>query len=160
MGFHSDIRTRQVNFHCSYFRRVPPRAVKTCAVRPVFARVVGELRAADPSDLQGPVKQNASPGNNLRLRDQGGCRGRSRNQDQKARTVSTCWSNPGGICLILSKASLDRESAVWTGNVPSRQQRALKNTIWRCWGLRCRGFRAPPGALRRVKSTPDPDTFE
>ena len=37
-------------------------AVKTCAVRPVFARVVGELRAADPSNVQGPVKQNASPG--------------------------------------------------------------------------------------------------
>ena len=41
---------------------MPPCAVKTCAVRPVFARVVGELRAADPSNVQGPVKQNASPG--------------------------------------------------------------------------------------------------
>ena len=41
---------------------MPPCAVKTCAVHPVFARVVGELRAADPSNLQGPVKQNASPG--------------------------------------------------------------------------------------------------
>ena len=30
-------------------RRVPPCAVKTCAVRPVFAPVVGELRAANPS---------------------------------------------------------------------------------------------------------------
>ena len=40
---------------------VPPCAVKTCAVRPVFARVVGELRAADPSNVQGPIKQNASP---------------------------------------------------------------------------------------------------
>ena len=43
-------------------RRVPPCAVKTCAVRPVFARMVGELRAADASNVQGPVKQNASPG--------------------------------------------------------------------------------------------------
>ena len=43
-------------------RRVPPCAVKTCAVRPVFARVVGELRAVDPSNVQGPVKQNARPG--------------------------------------------------------------------------------------------------
>ena len=40
----------------------PPCAVKTCAVRPGFARVVGELRAADPSKVQGPVKQNASLG--------------------------------------------------------------------------------------------------
>ena len=43
-------------------RRVTPCAVKTCAVRPVFARVVGELRAADPSNVQEPVKQNARPG--------------------------------------------------------------------------------------------------
>ena len=43
-------------------RRVRPCAVKTCAVRPVFARVVGELRATDPSNVQGSVKQNASPG--------------------------------------------------------------------------------------------------
>ena len=40
---------------------MPPCAVKTCAVLPVFARVVGELRAADPSNVHGPVKQNASP---------------------------------------------------------------------------------------------------
>ena len=32
------------------------------AARPVFARVVGKLRAADPRNVQGPVKQNASPG--------------------------------------------------------------------------------------------------
>ena len=37
-------------------RRVPPCAVKTCVVRPVFARVGGELRAADPSNVQGPVR--------------------------------------------------------------------------------------------------------
>ena len=41
-------------------RRVPPCAVKTRAVRPVFAQVVRELRAADPSNVQGFVKQNAS----------------------------------------------------------------------------------------------------
>ena len=40
---------------------MPPCAVKTCAVRPVFALVVGELRAADPSNVHRPVKQNASP---------------------------------------------------------------------------------------------------
>ena len=40
----------------------PPCAVKTCAVRPVFARVLGDLRAADSSNVQGPVKQNTSLG--------------------------------------------------------------------------------------------------
>ena len=49
-------------FGVGFCRRVPPLCCKTCAVRPVFARMVGELRAADPSNVQGPVKQNASPG--------------------------------------------------------------------------------------------------
>ena len=40
-------------------------------------------------------------GNNLRLREQGGSQGRSRTHDKKTRTVSTFWSNPGGISLIL-----------------------------------------------------------
>ena len=48
--------------YLTFFRRVPPCAVKTCAVRPVFARAVGELQAADASNVQGPVKQNSSPG--------------------------------------------------------------------------------------------------
>ena len=38
------------------------RVFVPCAVGPVFARVVGELWAADPSSVQGPVKQNASTG--------------------------------------------------------------------------------------------------
>ena len=43
------------------FSACAPLCCKRCAVRPVFARVVGELRAADPSNVHGPVKQNASP---------------------------------------------------------------------------------------------------
>ena len=43
-------------------RRVPSCAVKTCAARSVFALVVGELWAADPMNVQGPIKHNASPG--------------------------------------------------------------------------------------------------
>ena len=39
-------------------------------------------------------------GNNLRLRGEGGSRGRSSTQDQKTRTVSTCWINPGGLSLM------------------------------------------------------------
>ena len=42
-------------------RRVPPRAVKTCAVRPVFARVVGRCGQQSQANVQGPMKQNASP---------------------------------------------------------------------------------------------------
>ena len=77
-----------------HYRRVPPCAVKTCAVRPVFTRVAGELRAADPSN-----QQNASPGEQPEDPRPSGSRGRSRTQDQKTRTVSTCWSNPGGLSL-------------------------------------------------------------
>ena len=79
-------------------RRVPPCAVKTCAVRPFFARMVGELRAADPSNVQGPVEQNASSGEQSEA-PRPIWRSRSRTQDQKTRTGSTCWSNPGGIWL-------------------------------------------------------------
>ena len=39
-----------------------PLCCKNMAVRPVFARVVGELWVADPSSVQGRVKQNASAG--------------------------------------------------------------------------------------------------
>ena len=43
------------------FRSLPV-AVKTCAVRPVFALVVGELRGSTSKQCPRPVKQNASPG--------------------------------------------------------------------------------------------------
>ena len=42
-------------------RRMPPCAVKTCAVRPVFARVVGELRAADPKQCPRARKAKCQP---------------------------------------------------------------------------------------------------
>ena len=49
----ADTKTRKmrlIGFNATGFgRHVPPCAVKTCAVHPVFAWVVGELRAADPS---------------------------------------------------------------------------------------------------------------
>ena len=60
------------------------------AVRPVFAQVVGELRTADPSNAQRPVKQNGSPGGQSEAPRQGGSRSRSSTQGQKTRTVSTC----------------------------------------------------------------------
>ena len=53
---------RDQNCLAAILRRVSPCAVKTCAVRPVLARALGELRAAGPSNVQGPVKPNASPG--------------------------------------------------------------------------------------------------
>ena len=46
------------------------------------------------------MKQMLAQGNNLRLRDEGGRRGRSNTQDQKTKTISTCWINPGGLSLI------------------------------------------------------------
>ena len=45
-----DPELRQSGFGLNFwFRRVPPCAVQTCAVRPGFAPVVGELQAANPS---------------------------------------------------------------------------------------------------------------
>ena len=46
------VNGRPTSEHLTWFanpRPVPPSAVKTCAVRPVFVRVVGELQAANPS---------------------------------------------------------------------------------------------------------------
>ena len=60
-GFQNNTPQKHKRAHAK-IRRVPPCAVKACAVRPVFARVVGELRAADPSHVQGLVEQNASSG--------------------------------------------------------------------------------------------------
>ena len=52
-------------------RRVPPSVAKTCAVRPVFVLVVGELWAADPSKCPEAMHRNASWGHNLRLLNSG-----------------------------------------------------------------------------------------
>ena len=49
-------------FLSSFPRRVPLCAVKTCAVRAVFARVAGELRAADPRKCLRAYEANASLG--------------------------------------------------------------------------------------------------
>ena len=49
---------------------------------------------------RGPYSKMLAQMNNLRRRDQAGSRGRSRTQDQKTRTVSTCSTNAGGISLI------------------------------------------------------------
>ena len=42
---------------------MPPCAVKTCAVHPVFARVVGSCGQQSQANVQGPMRQNARPGN-------------------------------------------------------------------------------------------------
>ena len=48
---------------------------------------------------KGPYSKMLAQERNLRLRDEGGSRGRSSTQDEKTRTVSTCWINPGGLSL-------------------------------------------------------------
>ena len=40
---------------------MPPCAVKTCAVRPVFVRVIGSCGQQSQANVQGLMKQNASP---------------------------------------------------------------------------------------------------
>ena len=49
--------------HLRFNRCVPPLCCKTCAVRPVFARVVGKLGTADSRIcLEVAMKANARPG--------------------------------------------------------------------------------------------------
>ena len=79
-----------------------PRAVEACAVRPVFAGVVGELRAANPSNVQGPVKQNASPGDQseaprlIKVEAGAGAEPRTRKPGQSAHAGAT-----QGFCASL-----------------------------------------------------------
>ena len=49
-------------FRLRRFLCVTPCAAKTCAVRPVFARMVGKLGAADPKICLKAMKANARPG--------------------------------------------------------------------------------------------------
>ena len=75
-------RTPNENNHLAC---APPCAVKTCAVRPVFAWVVRELR-----QHRGPMNQNAqAQGSNLTLRDEGGSQGRTQKPRQSAHAEST-----------------------------------------------------------------------
>ena len=65
-------------------RCVPPCVAKTCAVRPVFARVVGELGAVDPRLARRARTANEAPGSSL-------------GAGPETRTVSTSLINPGGL---------------------------------------------------------------
>ena len=52
-------------------RCVTPCAAKTCAVRPVFGRVVGKLGGSRSKNLpEGPLKQMLGQGHTLRLLDE------------------------------------------------------------------------------------------
>ena len=78
------------------FLRVPRCAVKTCSVHPVFARVVEELRAADPSKCPRAMKQNASPGEQFEAPRRRWKPGPEQHRGpEKTRTASTCRINPG-----------------------------------------------------------------
>ena len=61
----------------------------------------GAAGTASKQMSKGPWSKMLAQRNNLRLWDEGGSRGRSSTQDQKTRTVSTCWINPGGLSPIL-----------------------------------------------------------
>ena len=77
-------------------------------------------------------------GNNLWLRGQGGSRRRSRTQDQKTRTVSTCWSNPGGFYLILSTLKQVPEIEGHHGNQGFRMIPnfgLINSRVWRLYPL-------------------------
>ena len=93
-------------------------------------------------------------GNNLRLRDEGRSRGRSRTQDQKTRTVSTCWNNPAGISPILGRGQRMGDWISWicqfgaplfSQNIP---QTAFKTGVF--WCPICQGQVSAEGILHPV----------
>ena len=75
----------------------------------------------------------------MRLRDQGGSWGRSRTQDQKTRTVSTCWSNPGGISLKRGRKQKVPKVVRRGCKRPCGPRRRKKKLLHRC-KLGCRRF--------------------
>ena len=94
-------------------RRVPPCAVKTCAVRPVFARVVGELRAADPSNVQGPVKQNASPGEQSEAPRPRWKPGQEQNPGPENQDSQHMLEQPRVSGAEIQTSAVDTRTAVW-----------------------------------------------
>ena len=52
----------EILYVCALFSVCDPLCSKTCAVRPVFGRVVGKLGAADPRICRRALKANARPG--------------------------------------------------------------------------------------------------
>ena len=78
-------------------RSVPPCVAKPSAVRPVFARVVGELRAANPSKCpRAHESKMLAQGHNMRLRDEGGGRGMSSTQDPQNQDNQHMLDQPRG----------------------------------------------------------------
>ena len=91
-----------------------------------FCTPGGELRAADPSNVQGPVKQNAVPGDNLRLRDQGGSRGQEQQPGPENQDSQHMLKQPRGISLSQSF------------QLPNRERERLVRRSWKVsflfWG--------------------------
>ena len=95
-------------------------------------------------------------GNNLRLRDQGGSRGRSRNQDQKTRTISTCWSNPGGLSLrrISQRIFMAHFSRTFFGRVSSPGfQASPENSSLGCFLAPCDPNSFSPSATKKATTS-------
>ena len=97
-------------------------------MRPVFARVEGELRATDPSNVQGPVKQDASPGEQYEAPRPRWKPWQEQNQGPENQD-SQHMLNPGGLSLKSLKHGLRCGSrVVWEGgDLPdSIQERGIE----------------------------------
>ena len=110
---------------------VPPCAAKTCAVRPVFAWVAGELWAACPSNCPRASAANASSG----AQSEGaGWRwepGTRCTKDQRTRTVSTCWSIQGVFpWKITGTKGVSPESSVTPKGTKHPQGYWAQQYIW------------------------------
>ena len=130
-------RRLQLPSHCLQpvrSQRVPPCAVKTCAVRPIFC--TGGRGAAGTTSKQ----MSKGPRNKMLARkgqsEAGGSRGRSSTQEQKTRTVSTCCINPGGLSLNIRAPHQGNSWAVVSGSPRS----FMLNTNNSC---SCLAVRAP-----------------
>ena len=104
----------------------------------------GGKGAAGSRSKQGPMKQNASPGEQSEAPRRRWKPGRSSTQYPRTRTVSTCWINPGGLSLMLlilmgTVACLKMPLITWWSSAydckgTARICSALIGFLaWRCW---------------------------
>ena len=80
---------------------------------PVFARVVGELRAADPSNVHGPAKQNASPKAQSEAPRRGWKPGLEQHPETENRDAQHMLEQPRGSCPEGSQALQCLAKFIW-----------------------------------------------
>ena len=116
---------------------VCPPVLQKHAVRPFLYRWWGSCGQQIQANIQGPMKQNASPGHNLRLRDEGGGRGRSSTHNKKTQDSQHMLNQPGALSSVRAKRGRtkrgrSRDSGI-PGLEPYKKRKKTGKLEFRIW---------------------------